>query len=151
MAISFCNKVLSIRKEATFGADLITGFPTETDKMFKDTLDLVDQCHLTHLHVFPYSPRDNTSAARMPQVDRSIIKKRAKILRQKGIEKFKKHLEKKVGKKDLILIEKNHNEKSIGKDQNFFNAIFNEEIKEGDIIPCVYVGVDDDILIAKRI
>ena len=64
MAISFCNKVLAIRKEATFGADLITGFPTETHKMFKDTLNLVDECHLTHLHVFPYSARDNTPAAR---------------------------------------------------------------------------------------
>ncbi len=92
MAISFCNKVLSIRKDATFGADLITGFPTETDKMFRDTLDLVDECFLTHLHVFPYSPRENTPAARMPQVNKSIIKERAKILRQKGIEKFKKHL-----------------------------------------------------------
>jgi len=151
MAISFCNKVLSIRKDTTFGADLITGFPTETHKMFKDTLDLVDECHLTHLHVFPYSPRDNTPAARMPQVDKSLIKDRAKILRQKGIEKFKKHLEKKVGEKDLILIEKNQNERSIGKNQNFFNAIFNEEIKEGDIIPCVYIGVDNNMLIAKRI
>ncbi|MDC0232667.1 tRNA (N(6)-L-threonylcarbamoyladenosine(37)-C(2))-methylthiotransferase MtaB, partial [Pelagibacteraceae bacterium] len=71
MAISFCNKVLAIRKEATFGADLITGFPTETNKMFKDTLDLIDECHLTHLHVFPYSTRENTPAARMPQVDKS--------------------------------------------------------------------------------
>ena len=151
MAISFCNKVLAIRKEATFGADLITGFPTETNKMFKDTLDLIDECHLTHLHVFPYSPRENTPAARMPQVDKSTIKNRAKILRQKGSEKFKKHLERKVGEKDLILIEKNQNKKSIGKDQNFFNAIINEEITEGDIIPCVYIGVDNDMLMAKRI
>tara|TARA_Y100000746_G_scaffold28373_1_gene21523 strand:+ start:627 stop:1886 length:1260 start_codon:yes stop_codon:yes gene_type:complete len=151
MAISFCNKVLAIRKEATFGADLIAGFPTETNKMFKDTLDLIDECHLTHLHVFPYSPRENTPAARMPQVDKSTIKDRAKILRKKGEEKFKKYLEKKVGEKDLILIEKNQNKKSIGKDQNFFNAIINEEITEGDIIPCVYIGIENDMLMAKRI
>ena len=151
MAIDFCNKVLSKRSEATFGADLIAGFPTETDEMFKDTLDLVDQCHLTHLHVFPYSPRINTPAARMPQVDKSIIKDRANTLRQMGIEKLKKHLTKKIGEKDLILIEKVQNENSIGKDQNFFNVIVNEKIKEGDIVACVYTGINNDMLIAKRI
>jgi len=151
MAISFCNKVLSKRKNVTFGADFIVGFPTETDEMFKDTLDLVDKCHVTHLHVFPYSPRDNTPAARMPQIDRFIIRDRANILRQKGMEKLKLHLAKKVGEEDLILIEKNQNKKSIGKDQNFFNAIFDEKIREGDIIPCVYVGVYNDLLMAKRI
>ena len=151
MAIDFCNKVLSIRKEATFGADFITGFPTETDKMFRDTLNLVDQCHLTHLHVFPYSPRINTPAARMPQVDKSIIKDRANTLRQMGMEKLKKRLSKKVGKKNLILVEKTQDENSIGKDQNFFNVIVNEKIKEGDIVTCEYTGVNNDMLIAKRI
>ena len=151
MAIDFCNKVLSKRKEATFGADFITGFPTETDKMFRDTLDLVDQCHLTHLHVFPYSPRINTPAARMPQVDKSIIKDRANTLRQMGMEKLKKRLSKKVGKKNLILVEKTQDENSIGKDQNFFNVIVNEKIKEGDIVTCEYTGVKNDMLIAKRI
>ena len=151
MAISFCNKVLAIRKDATFGADLITGFPTETHKMFKDTLNLVDECHLTHLHVFPYSARDNTPASRMPQVEKSVIKDRAKILRQKGMEKLKRYLNKKIGEKDLILIEKNQNEKSIGKDQNFFNVILDEKIKEGDIVPCVDIGVNNDMLMAKRI
>ena len=151
MAINFCNKVLSKRKEATFGADFITGFPTETDDMFRDTLNLVDQCHLTHLHVFPYSPRINTPAARMPQVDKSIIKDRANTLRQLGIEKLKQRLSKKVGGKDLILIEKVQNEKSIGKDQNFFNVIINEKIKEGDIVTCVYTGVNNDMLMAERI
>ena len=151
MAIDFCNKVLSKRKEATFGADFITGFPTETDKMFRDTLDLVDQCHLTHLHVFPYSPRINTPAARMPQVDKSIIKDRANTLRQMGKEKLKKRLSKKVGKKNLILVEKTQDENSIGKDQNFFNVIVNEKIKEGDIVTCEYTGVNNDMLIAKRI
>ena len=151
MAIDFCNKVLSKRKEATFGADFITGFPTETDKMFRDTLDLVDQCHLTHLHVFPYSPRINTPAARMPQVDKSIIKDRANTLRQMGMEKLKQRLLKKVGKKNLILVEKIQDENSIGKDQNFFNVIVNEKIKEGDIVTCEYTGVNNDMLIAKRI
>ena len=151
MAIDFCNKVLSKRKEATFGADFITGFPTETDKMFRDTLDLVDQCHLTHLHVFPYSPRINTPAARMPQVDKSIIKDRANTLRQMGMEKLKQRLSKKVGKKNLILVEKIQDENSIGKDQNFFNVIVNEKIKEGDIVTCEYTGVNNDMLIAKRI
>ena len=151
MAIDFCNKVLSKRKEATFGADFITGFPTETDKMFRDTLDLVDQCHLTHLHVFPYSPRINTPAARMPQIDKSIIKDRANTLRQMGMEKLKQRLSKKVGKKNLILVEKTQDENSIGKDQNFFNVIVNEKIKEGDIVTCEYTGVNNDMLIAKRI
>ena len=151
MAINFCNKVLSKRKEATFGADFITGFPTETDEMFRDTLNLIDQCHLTHLHVFPYSPRVNTPAARMPQVDKYIIKDRANTLRQMGMEKLKQRLSKKVGKKDLILIEKIQNENSIGKDQNFFNVIVNEKIKEGDIVNCVYTGVNNDMLMAKRI
>tara|TARA_Y100000746_G_C15457569_1_gene429927 strand:- start:203 stop:1462 length:1260 start_codon:yes stop_codon:yes gene_type:complete len=151
MVIDFCNKVLSKREDSTFGADIITGFPTETDDMFKDTLDLVDKCHLTHLHVFPYSQRENTPAARMPQLDKFIIKKRAKILRKKGLIKFKEYLLKKIGKKDSILIEKNENKKSIGKDKNFFKAIFNEEIKEGNIIPCKYIGIENDMLVAKRI
>ena len=68
-----------------------------------------------------------------------------------GIKKLKKHLAKKIGKKDLILIEKVQNENSIGKDQNFFNVIVNEKIKEGNIVACVYTGINNDMLIAKRI
>ncbi|MDC3131961.1 tRNA (N(6)-L-threonylcarbamoyladenosine(37)-C(2))-methylthiotransferase MtaB, partial [Pelagibacteraceae bacterium] len=66
MAINFCNKVLSIRSNATFGADIIAGFPTETEEMFQDSIKLIDECKLTHLHIFPYSPRENTPASRMP-------------------------------------------------------------------------------------
>ncbi len=151
MAIEFCNKILSIRREATFGADIIAGFPTETEEMFKDSIKLIDDCYLTHLHVFPYSQRQNTPAARMPQLDKTIIKSRAKILRDKGMINLKKHLANKIGKKDLILVEKNLDNKSLGKDQNFLNVVVDEVVMEGNIIPCIYTGVENNKLLARKI
>ena len=151
MAIEFCNKILSIRREATFGADIIAGFPTETEEMFKDSIKLIDDCYLTHLHVFPYSQRQNTPAARMPQLDKTIIKSRAKILRDKGMLNLKKHLANKIGKKDLILVEKNLDNKSLGKDQNFLNVVVDEVVMEGNIIPCIYTGVENNKLLARKI
>ncbi len=149
MAIKFCKKVLSIRNDATFGADIIAGFPTETEEMFLDSLKLVDECQLTHLHVFPYSPREKTPASRMPQVNKSTIKDRAKRLRNKGFEKLEESLKSKIGKKDLILIESNKNNFSLGKDQHFIKVKVNEIIKEGNIISCIYTGIEGDTLIAK--
>ena len=150
MAIDFCKKVLSIRKNATFGADIIAGFPTETEKMFLDSIKLIDECKLTHLHVFPYSPRNNTPASRMPQLDKGIIKNRASRLRNKGFENLKRHLKNKIGKKELILIENIKNKISLGKDQHFVKVKIDEDIMEGNIISCVYTGIDNDTLIAKR-
>ena len=150
MAIDFCKKVLSIRKNATFGADIIAGFPTETEKMFLDSIKLIDECKLTLLHVFPYSPRENTPASRMPQLDKDIIKNRAKRLRDKGMENLKKHLKNKIGKKEFILIENNQNKISLGKNQHFVKVKIDEDIIEGNIISCVYTGIDNDTLIAKR-
>ena len=149
MAIDFCKKVLSVRKDATFGADIITGFPTETEEMFLDSLKLVDECKLTHLHIFPYSPRKETPASRMPQVEKGIIKNRAKRLRDKGFKKLKENLKSKIGKKELILVENNKNNISLGKDQHFIKVKINERIKEGKIISCIYTGVDGDTLLAK--
>ena len=71
-AIAFCDQVRRLRPDVVFGADIIAGFPTETEDMFARSLDLVDECGLTHLHVFPFSPRPGTPAARMPQLDRAI-------------------------------------------------------------------------------
>ena len=85
-AIAFCEKARALRPDVVFGADLIAGFPTETDEMFKNTLRSVDDCGLTYLHVFPYSSRPGTPASRMPAVPGPIIKKRAAMLRQKGKE-----------------------------------------------------------------
>jgi len=149
MAIDFCNKVLSIRSNATFGADIIAGFPTETEDMFQDSIKLIDECNLTHLHIFPYSPRENTPASRMPQLEKNIIKDRAKRLRNKGLEKLKENLVTKIGKKELILIENNKNKNSFGKDQNFRKVKIEKDIEEGKIILGTYIGVEGDTLLAK--
>ena len=91
-AIRFCETVRSLRPGFAFGADLIAGFPTETEEMFARSLDIVDECGLAFLHVFPYSPRQGTPAARMPQLDRGLIKARAARLRQRGERAYDAHL-----------------------------------------------------------
>ena len=150
-AITFCKKVKSLRPDATFGADIIAGFPTESELMFQDSLKLIDECNLTHLHIFPYSPREKTPASRMPQIDKKIIKDRAKKLREKGKKNLIKYLTNKIGDKNFILIESSDTQKSIGKDQHFIKVQFDQEIQEGEIIPCVYTGIHNDVLLAKRI
>ncbi len=149
MAIEFCKKVLSIRKDSTFGADIIAGFPTETEDMFLDSMSLIDECQLTHLHVFPYSPRDKTPASRMPQVDKNTIKERAKRLRDKGFEKLEESLKNKIGKKELILIENSKDNISFGKDQHFIKVKIKQNIKEGKIISCIFTGIEGDTLLAN--
>src|ERR1700726_1077811 len=83
-AVAFCQRVRRLRPDVAFGADLIAGFPTESEAMFARSLDLVDDCGLAHLHVFPFSPRPGTPAARMPQVAPAVVKERARRLRGKG-------------------------------------------------------------------
>ncbi|MBS28016.1 MAG: tRNA (N(6)-L-threonylcarbamoyladenosine(37)-C(2))-methylthiotransferase MtaB [Alphaproteobacteria bacterium] len=104
-AIEFCDKARQLRPDMVFGADIIAGFPTETDAMFEQSLGLVDECGLTHLHVFPYSPRPETPAARMPQLDRVVIKERAGRLREAGDGALAAFLECEVGKTRSVLAE----------------------------------------------
>jgi len=104
-AIAFCAQVRRLRPDIVFGADIIAGFPTETEEMFARSLDLVDECGLTFLHVFPYSPRPGTPAARMPQVAGSEIKERAKRLRAAGEMALQKRLASEVGTTRDVLIE----------------------------------------------
>lgn len=104
-AVAFCDQVRRLRPDVVFGADLIAGFPTETDEMFSRSLDLVEECGLTFLHVFPYSPRPGTPAARMPQVARSVIKERAKRLRAAGETVLRKRLQAEIGATREVLIE----------------------------------------------
>lgn len=105
-AIEFCQKIKQVRPEMVFGADIIAGFPTETEEMFANSLRLVDECDLTYLHVFPYSAREGTPAARMPQVAKELRKERAARLREKGQEKLQTHFAEQMGKTKQILFEK---------------------------------------------
>src|SRR6202012_2836565 len=104
-AIEFCAQVRRLRPDITFGADIIAGFPTETEEMFSRSLDLVEECGLTFLHVFPYSPRPGTPAARMPQVEGGLIKQRAGRLRAAGDTALRRRLESEIGQTHEILIE----------------------------------------------
>jgi len=104
-AIAFCAQVRRLRPDIALGADIIAGFPTETEDMLSRSLDLVDACDLTFLHVFPYSPRPGTPAARMPQVASAVIKERARRLRAAGEAALQRRLRAETGKTRAVLIE----------------------------------------------
>ena len=104
-AVAFCAQVKRLRPDMAFGADIIAGFPTESEEMFSRSLDLVDDCDLTFLHVFPYSPRPMTPAARMPQVRAAVIRDRARKLREKGEAALRHRLAAEVGAVRNVLIE----------------------------------------------
>ncbi len=105
-AVKFCEDVRRARPDVVFGADLIAGFPTETDEMFDNSLSVVDECGLTFLHVFPFSPRQGTPAARMPQVARPLVKERAARLRDKGAGALSRYLAAQEGAEVEVLMER---------------------------------------------
>ncbi|MBY0501324.1 MAG: tRNA (N(6)-L-threonylcarbamoyladenosine(37)-C(2))-methylthiotransferase MtaB [Alphaproteobacteria bacterium] len=104
-AIEICQKLRSLRPQVTFGADIIAGFPTETDEMFENSLRIIEECNLSFLHVFPYSPRKGTPAARMPQVKKEIIKERAALLRKAGEKNLEQTLNQFKGQDVSVLFE----------------------------------------------
>lgn len=105
-AIRFCETVRELRPDIAFGADIIAGFPTETEEMFQHSIELVDACGLSSLHVFPYSARPGTPAAKMPPVPADQIKDRARRLREKGVEALSRHLDRLIGSEQEILVER---------------------------------------------
>ena len=129
-AISFCEEVKKVRPEVTFGADIIAGFPTETNKMFENSLKLVTECNLTWLHIFPYSARVGTPASRMPQVNGQKVKERAKELRELGSSQVSKYLTSQVGLQHKILMEN----KTLGRTEQFAEVQFKTPRKPGIII-----------------
>ncbi len=143
-AIAFCENVKRLRPDVVFGADIIAGFPTEDEAMFARSLDLVDECGLTHLHVFPFSPRPGTPAARMPQVARPVIKERAARLRAKGEAALQSHLQAQVGKTLRVLTEFT----PIGHTEQFAAVRFASQPAPGRIIDVRMAGHDGRHLIA---
>ena len=136
-AIAFCDQVRRLRPDIALGADIIAGFPTETEEMFSRSLDLVEECGLTFLHVFPYSPRPGTPAARMPQVAGGAIKERAKRLRAAGEAALLQRLQAEIGATREVLIESDGQ----GRTEHYLPvAIAGERI--GSVVPLRIAGRD---------
>ena len=136
-AIRFTEEALKLRPDMTFGADIIAGFPTETEAHFDNSLKLVQDCNLTWLHVFPYSPRPGTPAARMPQVKGQAIKDRAARLRAAGDRQVAAHLAQQVGRDHHILMENPH----MGRTEQFTEVILTTPQPEGHIVTARITGI----------
>ncbi len=135
-AIRFAEEARRLRPDMTFGADIIAGFPTETEQAFENSLRLVEECHLTWLHVFPYSPRPGTPAARMPQVDGRTIRDRAARLREAGAARVARHLDAQRGRAHRVLMESPR----MGRTEQFAEVVFAGDRTEGAIVPAVIAG-----------
>ncbi|MGR3491881.1 MAG: tRNA (N(6)-L-threonylcarbamoyladenosine(37)-C(2))-methylthiotransferase MtaB, partial [Shimia sp.] len=129
-AIRFTEEARRLRPDMTFGADIIAGFPTETEAHFENSLRLVEECDLTWLHVFPYSPRPGTPAAKMPQVHGPLIKERAARLRTAGDTAVQRHLEAQVGRTHSVLMENPH----MGRTEQFAEVVFETAQEAGRIV-----------------
>lgn len=143
-AIAFCEEARRLRPGMVFGADIIAGFPTETEEMFTQSLKLVEDCGLTFLHVFPFSPRKGTPAARMPQLTGPVIKSRAARLRAAGESALARHLNQWQGGEAKVLIETPR----IGRTEDFTEVTFDSDQPEGQIVHVRITGQKDGRLIA---
>ena len=140
--IEVCERARNLRPDMVFGADIIAGFPTETDAMFDNTLRIVKECDLTFLHVFPYSERDGTPAAKMPQVDPSIRKDRARLLREAGDTQLQKFNWAQVGKTTTAIIEQNGH----GRTEHFAEVKLDQDFEPGSIHTITIESFDGNLL-----
>ena len=146
--IKLCHDLSLVRSDFTFGADIIVGFPTETNQMFKNTLELIETCEFTNVHIFPYSPKDGTPASKMPQIKEEEKKLRVEILRNKCKDILHKKLNKEIGKSSSILFESHKMSYSDG----YFKVKTKESknsIKPGSIANVKIVSRQGDLLIAE--
>jgi threonylcarbamoyladenosine tRNA methylthiotransferase MtaB len=137
-ALRLIEAVRAVRPDTAFGADLIAGFPTETDQMFENTLSLVDEAGLAFLHVFPFSPRPGTPAARMPQLERSVVKARAERLRHAGDAALARHLQRQVGRTVSALVER----EGLARAEDFTEVTFEGSAMGGEIVSLRITGQD---------
>ena len=144
-AVRVCGEIRDARPEIAFGADLIAGFPTESDEMFESTMGLVDECGLTWLHVFPYSRRDGTPAARMPQVDPVAIKRRAARLRELARKRVLDHLSSRVGMSGNVLAETPRS----GRTEQFAEVVFDRDMAVGSIRRAEFTSVEGNRLVGR--
>ena len=142
-SIRFCEEVRRLRPDIVFGADVIAGFPTETEAMFENSLRIVDECGLTHLHVFPFSPREGTPAARMPQVARRTVKDRAARLREAGERAYRRHLDALAGSEQRVLVER----EGLGRTEGF-TLVGLDQGAPGEIATVRIAGNDGAKLVA---
>ncbi|CDP53831.1 MiaB family protein, possibly involved in tRNA or rRNA modification [Devosia sp. DBB001] len=145
-ALHIVDKLRALRPEMVFGADIIAGFPTETDEMFENTLRIVSEADLTYLHVFPYSPRPGTPAARMPQVDKRIARDRAALLRAEGDKQFRKLAASRVGKIESVLVERD----GLGRTEQFMPVAV-PGTEPGQIVPVRITKASVDGLVGEAV
>ncbi len=141
-AIHMCERARSLRPDIVFGADIIAGFPTETDSMFQNTYDLVEDCNLTFLHIFPYSARNGTPAAKMPQVEMAVRKERAARLRELGAQQLQKFLAREVGQVRNLVIENDRT----GRSEHFAQVVLDRDYKVGSLLRAKITGIMQDKL-----
>ncbi len=144
-AIEMCRKAREYRPDMAFGADIIAGFPTETDEMFQNTLNIVEECDLTFLHVFPYSERPSTPAAKMPSVPVPVRKERAAALRKLGDKQVEKFLRFHVKQKRQVIVEQDN----IGRTEHFAAVELDKPCKVGSLVNVETCGINGTSLIGK--
>ncbi len=150
-SIEFCQRVRAARPDVVFGADIIAGFPTETEEMFQNSLALVEDCDLTYLHVFPFSAREGTPAAKMPAVPKTIRKERAARLRALGQMQFDRYMLSQVGRAVSILVEKpgEAGKSVIGHTEHFAPAKILADLTAGSLANARVTGYENGILITE--
>jgi threonylcarbamoyladenosine tRNA methylthiotransferase MtaB len=144
-AIAICQKLRKLRPDIVFGADLIAGFPTETDEMFQNSERLLDECDLTFLHIFPFSPRPGTPAARMPLVDQKIVKERAARLRAAADARLATFLARQTGTVQPVLVEK----ENVGRNPQFATVVLGENATPGTIVNAKITGATNTNLLGR--